>query len=86
MNPNEQILRSLTWQGNSQKMYRAILNQIPVFLRGSIQHKIVQFLKAKNTSIVTEPLVFEAVQAIAPPDLAAQILRQLATMKSAPSS
>lgn len=82
MNPVDQKLSSLTWQGNSQKMYQAILKEIPFFLHDNIKNKVAAFLDAKHTKVVTEELVFEAVRNIAPPDIASRILRELTKMKS----
>ena len=60
----------LQWQGNSRKMYEAVINEIPAFFRGSVRRSIVKWIEQNEIHTVTEDLIFRAVDEIAPADLA----------------
>lgn len=63
-------LQNLDWQGNSKAMYDAILKAIPYLFRGAIKRNIETWVVQNNIRTVTEDLVFQAVNEIAPADLA----------------
>lgn len=63
-------LENLTWKDNSRKMYEAILNGVPFLFVGGVKRNIAEWIKRNNISIVTEDIVFMAVDDIAPEKLA----------------
>lgn len=75
-------MKDLEWQGNSRKMYQAILNQVPSFFAGSVRSSIFNWIVKNNIRVVTEELVFKAVREIAPPSLAGSIEPQLEKLRS----
>lgn len=76
-------LQNLKWQGNSRAMYGAILNGVPPMFRGSVKRSIVKWVVQHQISVVTEELVFQAVNEIAPPDLARKrILPELEKLRT----
>lgn len=76
-------LQNLQWQGNSRAMYGAILNGVPPMFRGSVKKSIVKWVVQHHIQVVTETLVFQAVNEIAPPDLARKrILPELEKLKT----
>lgn len=75
-------MRQLEWQGNSRKMYQAILQGVPSFFRGSVQNSISNWIYKNNIQVVTEALVFKAVDEIAPVNLANTIKPQLEKLRT----
>lgn len=64
------MISNLQWQGNSKKMYDSILKSIPLLFRSSINNNIEKWIYKNNIKIITEDIVFKAVDDIAPFDLA----------------
>lgn len=64
------FINDLEWQGNSLAMYKAILNAVPSFFRGNANNNIRNWILKNNIKIVTEDTVFQAVDAIAPANIA----------------
>ena len=64
------FIDDLEWEGNSLSMYKAILNAVPSFFRGSVNNNIKNWIVKNNIKIVTEELVFKAVDEIAPANIA----------------
>ena len=80
---NSDLLNSLEWQGNSRKMYEAIINGVPFFLAGSVKSSIINWLQKNNVHTVTEELVFKAVDEIAPANIANNMIKpELNKMRS----
>jgi len=61
---------NLKWEGNSKEMVQAILNAVPSFFRGKVKKSIQKWVMNNNIKVVTEDVVFRAVDEIAPADLA----------------
>ena len=75
-------LNNLQWQGNSRKMYVGILRAVPSLFVGSVNRSIINWVLKNNIKVVTEDVVFRAVNEIAPPNLAYKIKRELMKYKS----
>jgi len=75
-------INSLTWQGNSRRMMNAVLNEVPFFFRGSVEKSISNWAAKNQVKIVTEELVFRAVDDIAPAGMAADIKRRLQPLRT----
>jgi len=67
---NNNFINDVEWQGNSFNMYKAILNAVPSFFRGNVNNSIKNWISKNNISVVTEDLVFKAVDDIAPSNIA----------------
>jgi hypothetical protein len=63
-------MNELEWQGNSKAMVQGILNATPSFFRGTVKNRIQKWVSKNNIKVVTEDIVFKAVDEIAPYDLA----------------
>ena len=63
-------MNDLEWQGNSKTMVQAILNATPSLFRGAVKNNIQKWIAKNNIKVVTEDIVFKAVDEIAPKDLA----------------
>lgn len=63
-------IQNLEWKGNSRAMYNAVLGAVPSLFRGAVKKNIAAWVVQNNINIVTEDLVFKAVNEIAPADLA----------------
>lgn len=72
----------LTWEGNSEKLVGRILEIIPEMLREAVKPKLLDFIKTKAgpSGVVTESLVFDAIQEMKPPEpYMSQIMKVLAS-------
>jgi len=63
-------MNNLEWQGNSKAMVQAVLNAVPSLFRGAVKKSIQNWVIKNNIKVVTEDIVFKAVDEIAPADLA----------------
>ena len=80
---NNNFFEGLTWEDNSKLMYDSILNEIPAFLRAGIYSSIKNWLLKNDISVVTEDVIFKAVNDIAPSNIANNmILPKLEKLKS----
>ena len=75
-------MNNLEWQGNSKKMYDAILREIPPIFAGSVKKSISDWIVKNNIRVVTEEIIFRAVDEIAPASLANTIKPRLEKLKS----
>ena len=77
------ILNDLEWQGNSRKMYEAIISAVPSIFAGNVKSGIINWIQKNNITTVTEELVFKAVDDIAPANIANNMIKpKLHKMKS----
>ena len=72
----------LVWQGNSKKMYDAIISGTPVLFRGYLKKSIADWVYENRVETVTEDLVFRAVNELAPPAVAKKIMPELEKLRS----
>lgn len=82
MNQIDLLMNRLEWRQNSKKMYEAILNEVPAFLRDGIKNRIANWIQQNNIKVVTEQTVFQAVTDIAPQNMAAQIKSRLQSLRT----
>ena len=66
----DNTMENLEWQGNSKAMVQAILNAVPSLFRGKVQKSIQSWVIKNNIKVVTEDIVFKAVDDIAPVGMA----------------
>lgn len=64
------LINDLEWTGNSKKMYDAILREVPFIFAASVKKSIEHWIVKNDIHVVTEDLVFKAVDDIAPKNLA----------------
>jgi hypothetical protein len=72
----------LQWQDNSKQMYEAILKEIPGIFRGSVKKNIAKWISQNKIHTVTENTIFQAVDEIAPADIASKIKTGLEKLKT----
>lgn len=69
------FINDLEWQDNSLNMYKTILNAVPSFFRGALNNSINNWISKNNISVVTEDLIFKAVDDIAPASVADTMIK-----------
>ena len=76
-------MKELQWQGNSKLMYETILKNIPFLFVNRVKRSINDWIRKNNIEVVTEDIVFRAVDEIAPADLANKRIKpELEKMRS----
>jgi hypothetical protein len=77
-------MADLTWEGNSEKMFEAMVEGSPKPFRASTRKKLTKGLeeKAGDGGSVTEDMVIECVKEITPKPFVAMALKKLEPLKS----
>ncbi len=77
-------MADLKWEGNSQKMYDAMIEGSPKPFRAMTEKKLTAGLEAKagDGGTVTEDMVMECVKEITPKPFVAMALKKLEPLKS----
>ena len=73
---------SLTWEGNSKKMYEAVLDAVPKLFRGSITDKIEDYVEENEVTVVTEDLIIQVIGEKAPASFKDKFLKLLEPMRT----
>ncbi len=66
---------SLTWQGNSRAMLDAVIAGTPIFFRGILRERIKRWAQDRQLTVIDEDTVFQAVDDLAPPDMARSAIK-----------
>ncbi|EPY2276688.1 hypothetical protein ACXAT3_001411 [Clostridium sporogenes] len=80
----EEILNNLKWEGNSKRMYEVILKAVPKLFQGSIKRLVANWIINHKVEVITEDIVFQAVEDMAPSEAKNKllpILNQIKTIK-----
>ncbi|WP_032120617.1 hypothetical protein [Clostridium amazonitimonense] len=75
-------LEEVIWKGNSRKMYEAILNSTPKLFQKSIIKLATKWVQEHNVEVVTEEMIFQVVEDVAPIKVKSKILQALESMKT----
>ena len=67
---NNNFINELKWEGNSLKMYNAIIKAVPFMFVNTVNNSIKNWIIKNNIKVVTEDIVFQAVDEISPANLA----------------
>ncbi|KOR26794.1 hypothetical protein ACFLKB_14445 [Clostridium sp. FAM 1755] len=78
----EDILNNLKWEGNSKRMYEVILKAVPKVFQGTINSLVANWIINNKVEIVTEDIVFQAVEYMAPSEAKNKLLPILNQMKT----
>lgn len=72
---------NIKWQGNSKKMYEAVLAETPPIYKEIVKKRIEEWIAKNNIRVVTEDLVFKAVDDMTPSNYAKMIKSELEKLK-----
>lgn len=73
---------NLTWEGNSRKMYDAVLDAVPKMFRGTVMDQVEEYVEDNEVEVVTEDLIEEAIADQAPASFKDKFLKILEPLKS----
>lgn len=75
-------LDNVTWKGNSQKMFKTIIDAVPSIFKSTVKHEVEAWLSKNNVNEVTEELVLQAFKEKAPKPMWNKLIGQLEAMKT----
>lgn len=75
-------LDNVTWKGNSQKMFKTIIDAVPSIFKATVKHEVEAWLSKNNVNEVTEELVLQAFKEKAPKPMWNKLIGQLEAMKT----
>ncbi|MBO0573532.1 hypothetical protein EXQ42_00720 [Clostridium botulinum] len=78
----EEILNNLKWEGNSKRMYEVILKAVPKLFQSSIKRMVANWIINHKVEVVTEDIVFQAVEDMVPSEAKNKLLHILNQMKT----
>ena len=73
---------TLKWEGNSQKMYKLIMDSVPSIFKGMVKHEIEKALLKGKVTVITEELVIKTFKEKAPKPMLEKVNPQLESMKT----
>lgn len=76
-NPNK-----YTWKGNSKKMYEYIVSEVPFFAQIRLKNMIGRWLNNKKIIVITEDIIFRAVEDLAPTAFKKKLKHKLHSLKT----
>jgi len=76
------VLDTLKWEGNSQKMYKAIMDAVPSIFKGTVKHEIEKALVKDKVTVVTEEIVIKTFKEKAPKPMWEKVNPQLESLKT----
>ncbi len=76
------VLESITWQGNSRKMYRAVMEVVPGLFKSKIRHMVEEWLIENKVTVVTEELVVRMFNEKAPKPFIQKLTPVLNSLKT----
>lgn len=79
---NNNFMDSLEWQGNSKLMYRQILSVVPSLFVSTVNSSIQKWIIQNNIKVITEDIVFKAVNEIAPNNMSKKIIPELQKLRT----
>lgn len=76
------VIDTLKWEGNSQKMYKTIMEAVPSLFKGTVKHEIEKWLVKNKVTEIKEEFVLKAFKEKAPKVMWEKISPQLISMKT----
>jgi hypothetical protein len=76
------VMDTLKWEGNSQKMFKTIMDSVPPLFKGMVKSEIEKGLVKSKVTVVTEELVIKTFKEKAPKPMWEKIDPQLESMKT----
>jgi hypothetical protein len=75
-------LENVTWKGNSKKMYKVILENVPSIFKSMIKREVEAWLVKNKVEEVTEELVIKMFKEKAPKGILQKVGPKLEKMKT----
>ncbi|MBI9105304.1 MAG: hypothetical protein JEZ04_01085 [Spirochaetales bacterium] len=71
-----------TWECNSLKMYEYMISSVPPIVQITLKIKIEKWLDSRDIKIITEEIIFQAEDELAPAALKTKFAETLESMKT----
>lgn len=76
------VLDNLTWEGNSKKMFKLVLDAVPSIFLGLVKHEIEDWLVKNKVTVVTEELCIQMFKEKAPKGMIEKLTPKLESLKT----
>lgn len=76
------VLDKLTWQGNSKKMFKLVMDNVPSIFMGLVRHEIEDWIIKNKVQVVTEELCLKMFKEKAPKGMIDKLSPKLESMKT----
>ncbi len=76
------VLDNLTWQGNSKKMFRLVMDNVPSIFMGLVKHEIEDWIVKNKVQVVTEELCLKMFKEKAPKGMIDKLSPKLESLKT----
>ncbi|SUY47967.1 Uncharacterised protein [Clostridium putrefaciens] len=78
----EDVMKEIKWNGNSKKMYELVLSQTPLLFKNKIIRLVSNWINDHKIELITEEVIFEIVEDIAPLKIKVKLLPVLKNMRT----
>lgn len=76
------VLDNVIWKGNSQKMFKVIIDAVPPIFKSTVKHEVEAWLSKNSVNEITEELVLQAFKEKAPKPMWNKLIPQLEALKT----
>ena len=76
------VLDNLTWNGNSKKMYKLVMDAVPSLFKSVVKREIEDWLIKNKVQVVTEELCLKMFKEKAPKGMIDKLKPQLESLKT----
>jgi len=76
------VFDNLTWQGNSEKMYKLVMDSVPSLFKSVVRREIEDWLIKNKVQIVTEELCIKMFKEKAPKGMIDKLTPKLESLKT----
>ncbi len=76
------VIDTLTWEGNSKKMFKLVMDAVPSIFSGLVKHEIEDWLVKNKVTVVTEELCLKMFKEKAPKGMIEKLTPKLESLKT----
>ncbi|MDF2985173.1 MAG: hypothetical protein K0R50_683 [Eubacterium sp.] len=76
------VLEKLTWEGNSKKMFKLVIDNVPSIFSGLVKHEIEDWIIKNKLTVVTEELCLKMFKEKAPKGMIEKLTPKLESLKT----
>lgn len=76
------VLETLTWEGNSKKMFALVMDAVPSIFSGLVKHEIEDWLVKNKVKVVSEELCLKMFKEKAPKGMIEKLTPKLESLKT----
>jgi hypothetical protein len=76
------VIDNLTWEGNSRKMFKLVMDNVPAIFSGLVKHEIEDWIVKNKVTVVTEQLCLKMFKEKAPKGMLDKLTPKLESLKT----